>query len=108
MNTVLILAAITGATVAGDYLIKLASGRESGLLTPAFLAGALLYGLPAIGWFFLMRNHSLAAAAVLYSASTILLMTALGTLVFREAFGVREAAGVALAVASVVVMTREA
>ena len=55
-----------------------------------------------------MRSHSLAAAAVLYSASTILLMTALGTLAFREAFELREAAGVALAVASVIVTTRTA
>lgn len=77
-----------------------------GLATPGFLLGMVLHALPAIGWFFLMRSHSLAAIGVFYSASIILLLSALGTFVFREAFGARDALGLALAVASVIVMSR--
>jgi undecaprenyl phosphate-alpha-L-ara4N flippase subunit ArnF len=69
-----------------------------------FALGALLYALPAAGWFLLMRSHSLAAIGVFYSAATLLLLAALGTLVFRESFGLREAAGVGLALAAVLVM----
>lgn len=61
MKTVLILTGIIGVTLVGDYLIKLASQRPGGLTSVTFAVGALLYALPAIGWFYLMRSHSLAA-----------------------------------------------
>ena len=65
----------------------------------------LLYALPAIGWFFLMRSHSLAAIGVFYSAATILILAGLGVIVFKEAFGVRELLGVSLAIAAVAVIS---
>jgi multidrug transporter EmrE-like cation transporter len=108
MSPALILLVIVTATLRGDYLIKVASGDQSGLTSVRFVVGMLLYGLPAIGWFFLMRSHSLAALGVMYSVTTLLLMAALGTLVFKEAFGLRKAAGITLAIAAVVVMTYEA
>ena len=105
MATILILLIIVVSTLLGDYLIKVASNDAGGLVSFGFLAGMLLYGLPAIGWFFLMRSHSLAAIGVLYSASMILLLAALGTLVFKESFGLREMLGISLAIAAVVVMS---
>ena len=105
MQTFLLLVLVSGLTLLGDFCIKLATGHEGGLNSPVFLAGALFYGLPAVGWFFLMKSHSLAAVGVFYSASTLLLLAALGVVVFKEAFGVREALGLSLAVASVVVMS---
>lgn len=104
MQSAIILVVITLLTMAGDYYIKLASARPDGLLTAGFALGVVLYALPALGWFFLMRSHSLAAIGVFYSSATILLLAALGTLVFGEAFGLREGIGVTLAVAAVVVM----
>jgi undecaprenyl phosphate-alpha-L-ara4N flippase subunit ArnF len=108
MTSILILLTITGLTIAGDYFIKLASDRPDGLTTVIFAAGLMLYALPAIGWFFLMRSHSLAALGVLYSASILILLAAMGTLVFKEAFGLREVLGIGLAIASVMVITHEA
>jgi undecaprenyl phosphate-alpha-L-ara4N flippase subunit ArnF len=105
VQTIFILLAVTGATLVGDYLIKLASDREAHPRSLTFVLGMILYGLPGIGWFYLMKSHSLAAVAVFYSASTIMMMAALGALVFREAFGLREAVGISLAVTSVAVMT---
>ena len=69
-----------------------------------FLGGALLYAIPAIGWYFLMRSHSLAAIGVIYSAGTIIAMAVLGVMFFRETIGMRESVGIALALASVVVI----
>jgi len=106
MTSLLILIGITGLTLIGDYCIKLASGAQSGLFSWTFVVGMVFYGLPAIGWFFLMRTHSLAAIGVFYSASTIILLAALGFFVFKEPFGWREALGLSLAVASVVVMSQ--
>ena len=99
-----ILLAITVVTLIGDWCIKLASERQDGLVSPVFLIGAVLYGAPAVGWFYLMRNNSLAMIGVLYSASTILLLAVLGTFVFHESFGLRQGIGLAMAVAAVVVM----
>ena len=107
MYTLLILVAVTGLTLWGDYCIKLASGHVNGLCSPMFFLGAMLQCLPAIGWFFLMRNHSLAAIGAFYSTSTILLLAALGYFVFKETFGLREMIGLSLAIASVVVMSYE-
>lgn len=108
MNSVVLLAAITGLTLIGDFFIKSASERPDGLISPSFFMGLCLYALPAIGWFFLMRSHSLAAIGVLYSASTILLLAVLGYFVFKESFGLREIIGLSLAIASVMVMSYEA
>jgi len=108
MTTAVVLLAIVASTLFGDYLIKLASDEDGGLASLRFVFGMVLYGLPAIGWFFLMRSHSLAAIGVLYSVTTLLLLAALGTIVFKEAFGTREIFGLSLAVAAVVVMTYEA
>ena len=108
MNTLLILSAVVALTLAGDWCIKVASGDARGMLHPIFLTGLVLYALPAVGWLFLMRSHSLAAIGVYYSAALLILLAAVGHLAFREPFGLREAIGVSLAVASVVVMSHEA
>ena len=107
MRSALILAAIVALTVVGDYSIKAASQLGGGLWTRAFLLGALMYGLPAVGWYYLMQAHSLAAIGVFYSAVTLLLLAGMGTLVFKESFGLREMVGLSLALASVVVMSVE-
>ena len=105
IKTALILCAITAMTLMGDYCIKLATGKIGGLLSVQFMAGALLYGITAIGWFFLMKTNSLAIIGVLFSASTVILLAALGTLVFKEAFGWRDAIGISLAVLAVAVIS---
>ena len=105
MKTALILIAVTLITLLGDYYIKIASGRPTGLFTRSFLIGAILYSLPAVGWFYLMKSHSLAVIGVFYSVSTIILLAALSFFVFKEPFGWREAVGVSLAVLAGVVIS---
>lgn len=107
MRATLILFVIMLCTVIGDWCIKVSTEKEGGMATPMFVFGAVMYGLPAIGWYMLMREHALAAIAVYYSASTLILMSLLGVFAFKEAFGMREAFGLTLALASVVVMIRE-
>lgn len=107
MNSFLILALVSLLTIAGDYCIKLASGQVAGWRTLVFAGGVVLYALPALGWYFLMRSHSLATIGVLYSASTVIMLAVLGVFVFRESFGLREALAILLAMASVAVMSYE-
>lgn len=104
MRTAVLLIIVTAVTLVGDYFIKVASGRPNGLWTPTFAIGLVLYGLPAIGWFYLMRSHALSVIGVLYSAATVLLLTGLSIFVFKEGFGWREALGVMLALLAVTVV----
>lgn len=104
MRTALLLIIVTVVTLVGDYFIKVASGKLNGLLTPTFAIGLVFYGLPAIGWFYLMRSHALSVIGVLYSAATILLLTGLSIFVFKEGFGWREGLGVTLALLAVTVI----
>ena len=105
MKSAFILTLIILVTLVGDYLIKVASQKPNGLMTITFLGGVLLYALPAIGWFYLMRSHSLAAIGVFYSAATILILAGLGAFIFKEAFGLREFLGVSLAIAAVAIIS---
>jgi undecaprenyl phosphate-alpha-L-ara4N flippase subunit ArnF len=102
--TVTVLLIVTILTLIGDYFLKVATGKSEGIASGWFAAGVVTYGILAFGWFVLMKSNSLAAIGVMFSASTILLLSALGYFVFKEQFGLREALGVSLAVLSVVVM----
>ncbi len=104
MKTAVLLIMVTAVTLVGDYFIKLASGKANGLFTPTFAIGLVFYGLPAIGWFYLMRSHALSVIGVLYSAATILQLTSLSIFVFKEGFSWREALGVTLALLAVAVV----
>jgi drug/metabolite transporter (DMT)-like permease len=100
MNIWVLLGLISLTTVVGDYFIKTATLPQNGMMTAYFALGLFFYSITGVGWFFVMRSHSLATVGVFYSASTIIL----GVLVFKEAFGMRDALGIALALASVVVI----
>jgi drug/metabolite transporter (DMT)-like permease len=103
MRSLLWLGVATLLTVLGDYFIKLASSGP-GLASWQFALGGLCYGSPAIAWYLLMQQHNLATLAVFYSVATLVVVAGLGVVVFREPFTWREAAGVSLALAAVLVL----
>ena len=105
MFTFFVLALCVGLTVLGDYCIKLSTQQAAGLRSPVFLLGALFYGIPALGWFYLMSHHSLATAGVYYSAATIVFLAGLGVIVFKEPLTWRDMMGLTLAIAAVFVMS---
>jgi drug/metabolite transporter (DMT)-like permease len=92
--------------VVGDYFLKLASTREQPLRTGWFYLGFVLYASTAFGWVFVMKYLKLATISVLYSVSMVLLLTAIGVLLFRESLNSFEVAGMILAMASLVLLTR--
>jgi len=92
--------------VVGDYFLKLASTREQPLRTGWFYLGFVLYASTAFGWVFVMKYLKLATISVLYSVSMVLLLTAIGVLLFRESLNSFEVAGIILAMASLVLLTR--
>jgi drug/metabolite transporter (DMT)-like permease len=92
--------------VVGDSLLKLASDQPSPLRSKWFYLGFAVYASTALGWVYVMRSLKLATIGVVYSVSMILLLAAMGVFVFKEPIGGREVAGLALAVASLVLLMR--
>jgi drug/metabolite transporter (DMT)-like permease len=107
-KTVAVLAtfAFSVVGVLGDYFLKLASAREQPLRTSWFYVGFVLYASTAFGWVFVMRHLKLATISVLYSVSLVLLLTAVGVVLFRESLSYFEVIGIVLAVASLVLLMR--
>ena len=107
-KTLAVLITITFSVIGvlGDYFLKLASGREQPLRTSWFYLGFALYASTAFGWVFVMKYLKLATISVLYSISMVLLLTAIGVVLFRESLNYFEVIGIVLAVTSLVLLIR--
>ena len=103
---VLVTVAFSVIGVFGDYFLKLASAREQPLRTSWFYLGFALYASTAFGWVFVMKQLKLATISVIYSVSLVLLLTAIGVVLFREPLNYFEVIGIMLAVASLVLLMR--
>src|SRR5262245_61091639 len=103
---VLVTVAFSIVGVLGDYFLKLASAREQPLRTGWFYLGFALYASTAFGWVFVMKHLKLATIGVLYSVSIVLLLTAIGTVFFRESLSRYEIAGLVMAIASLILLVR--
>ena len=107
-KTLAVLITITFSVIGvlGDYFLKLASGREQPLRTGSFYLGFILYASTAFGWVFVMKHLKLATISVLYSVSLVLLLTAIGVVLFRESLNYFEVIGIMLAVISLILLMR--
>ena len=105
-TAVIVTIAFSVIGVLGDYFLKLASARDQPLRTGWFYLGFALYASTAFGWVFVMKNLKLATISVLYSVSLILLLTAVGLVLFRESLSYFEVIGIVLAVVSLVLLMR--
>jgi multidrug transporter EmrE-like cation transporter len=92
--------------VLGDYFLKIASAQERSLRTPAFYVGFVVYASTAFGWLFVMKHLKLGTIGVLYSVTMIVLLTAIGVVVFEERLSPPEIAGLVMALASLVLLVR--
>lgn len=103
-----ILLFIITFTLIGDYALKSASQKSSPLVSLGFVGGAFLYGATAIGWVALMQTHNLAQIAVLYSAVTIIALSAMGVLLFGEIISSKQMLGILAALLAVLLVEAEA
>jgi small multidrug resistance pump len=104
--TALGMVLIAAVTVGGDWLLKIASQQTSPIANRWFLAGVVIYAGCAFGWVFAMRHMSLTSIGVVYSLSTVLLLTALGVFVYGERLSWQEVAGIGCAIASLLLLSR--
>ena len=103
---VIVTIAFSVVGVLGDYFLKLASQEEDSLRTPWFYVGFALYAATAFGWVFVMKHLKLGTISVLYSVSMVVLLTAVGVVVFRETLNAYEVVGLVLAVAALILLVR--
>jgi small multidrug resistance pump len=103
---VIVTIAFSIVGVVGDYFLKLASAKDESLKSPVFYVGFLIYASTAFGWVFVMKHLKLATVGVVYSVSMILLLTMIGVAVFKESLNGYEIAGIAMAVGSLLLLTR--
>ncbi len=92
--------------VLGDYFLKLASADESSLRTRSFLIGFAVYASTAFGWVFVMKYLKLATISVVYSISMVLMLTAVGVVLFQESLSYSEIAGLIMAIGSLILLVR--
>ena len=103
---VIVTIAFSVVSVVGDYFLKLASAKDESLKTPAFYVGFLIYASTAFGWVFVMKHLKLATMGGVYCVSMVLLLTAIGVVRFKEPLNGYEIAGLAMAVGSLLLLTR--
>jgi drug/metabolite transporter (DMT)-like permease len=103
---VVVTLAFSAVGILGDYFLKLASQEEESLKTPWFYLGFALYASTAFGWVFVMKYLKLATISVLYSVAMVVLLTAVGVVVFRESLNYYEVGGLVMAIGSLILLVR--
>jgi len=97
---------LEGLSLLADYFIKNASLKVNLSGWPELLLGGLLYGLTAIGWFFLMREFKLLTISMFHGFGVIALTCLLGLIVFNEKLRIQEVLGIALGCCSIFLLMR--
>jgi drug/metabolite transporter (DMT)-like permease len=93
-------------TVLADALIKHASLQKGFSGCPLLIMGAVIYGLTAFGWFFVMQKVKLSTLGVLYALSVVVFLTLVSTIYFKEKISIIEIGGIGLAIISLVILWR--
>jgi len=102
----LVAAVMSAIGIIGDYFLKRASGKDNPLCSWSFAVGVVLYSSTAFAWVFVMQHLKLATIGVIYSVCMILLLTGMGVFLFEETLTRSEIAGIVLAIAAVLLLTR--
>jgi drug/metabolite transporter (DMT)-like permease len=98
--------ALSAVTVFADALIKRASLQDGFSGWRILLVGAIIYGLTAIGWFFVMRKIKLSTLGALYGVSCAILLALVSVFFFKEKISPVEILGIALAIVSLLILSR--
>lgn len=92
-------------TVLADYFIKKAS-LVNNVWNKWLLIGAIVYGLTAVGWVYVMKSIKLSTLGVIYGVSCIVLLTIVSVFVFNEKISLLEIVGISLGVLSLILLYR--
>ena len=94
---------LSAVTVFADSFVKKSSSLGT-VYNKWLLAGGLIYGLTAIGWFFVMKDLKLSTLGVVYGVSCIILLTLVSVFVFNKKLSILEIVGIILGVISMIIL----
>lgn len=106
LTQVLIIIGLSLIGVLGDYFLKLAGSGNSYIQWSWFLLGTVIYSSTAIGWFFVMKNIKLGTLGIVYTTTTVLALTIVGFIFFRENLNYYEVGGLILGMLSIILLAR--
>lgn len=101
----LIAISLSVITVLADFFVK-KSSLLNNVWNKWLLAGAVVYGLTAIGWVFTMKNAKLSTLGVIYGVSSVILVVVLSVFVFHEKISTLEIIGILLGIISLILLYR--
>ena len=105
-DALVVAASLAAVGVLADYFLKRASEQAASTHTGWFWLGLAVYATMASGWVYVMRHLSFAEIGIVYSVTTVLLLTGVGVVVLGETLRGSELLGVAMAVGSVLLLAR--
>ena len=100
------IVALAAVTVLADYFLKVSSSDSHPFKTKTFLIGITLYGLSAFGWVYMFKQTKMSTIGVIYSLTTVLMLAAVGILIFNESLNKLEVTGIIFAITSIVLLSR--
>jgi len=106
LKTVLISIAMVFITIIGDYCIKKASLLQYFNGWKLLVLGGLLYGITALGWFYVYRTTKVFTVGVIHSLGIIILTILLSTVIFKEKINGSEILGLVLGIISLAILLR--
>jgi drug/metabolite transporter (DMT)-like permease len=106
LSAILIGIGLSAITVFADALVKQASLQKNFSGWHNLFFGGMIYGLTALGWFFVMRKMPLPKLVVLYAVSCVVLLTLVSVFFFKEKITPLEIFGVILAIFSLIILFR--
>jgi uncharacterized membrane protein len=93
-------------TIIGDYLIKKASMFQYFAGWKLLVLGGLLYGISAIGWFYVYRTTTVFTVGAIHSFGIIIFTILLSLVIFKEKINSSEILGLALGIISLAILLR--
>jgi len=105
-SAILVTLLFSAVGVLGDYFLKLASAEQSPYRSGWFVLGFLVYSSTAFAWVIVMKHLKLATIGLLYSVTMIVLLTAIGSLVFHEKLAPAEVVGILMGIGALLLLAR--
>jgi drug/metabolite transporter (DMT)-like permease len=107
LKTTLISIAMIIITILGDYFIKKASVLQHFTGWKLLVLGGILYGLSALGWFYVYRSTKFFTVGAIHSFGIIVMTILLSVLIFKEKISGSEIFGLILGIISLAILLRE-
>lgn len=106
VKTTLISISMVVITIVGDYFVKKASMCKDLLGWKLLLIGGFLYGISAIGWFYVYRMTKVFTVGAIHSFGIIILTILLSLVIFKERINTMEIIGLLFGIVSLVILLK--